>query len=1013
MTSPIKIFIFGSCVSRDFVEISAAKNFKLVDYYARSSFASISAKPLKDRQLISRIESKWQRSMVARDLEKNVFHDLLKNNYDMVLIDLIDERFNLAKVDGSLCTVSTEYKKYQDKKYKAIPFDSEEKFEHWKLGFEKFIKTLESVNAVDKVRINKVWWAGRIDGGGCFTDELSSYIKRNNEMLDKMYAYISEFINVNQFIDYPSDVLVAANVHKWGVQPFHYIDSFYHYTKKSLEVTSLKKIEIPINKNAGKVFSDLFSAYKSLKEGEFFINRDGVMYPFKWDMSAGIDCPVVFFTPGRTIRGKPVPIFQRSKYFDSLEGYNCVSCFDPTLFKNSEINLAWFQGEKKRFYALELAKLWKDFVSKVRINTSKILYYGSSGGGILGMHLAKSTPNCILFMSNVQTDVRDYDPRALKKLVKVAFDDDMSYVEKASKNQNRFSINGHSGPFNLVYSQNKADNFHYERHYKRWRRETDLSFFKSVKFIEYDDPGTGHGPLDAKSEIEIIRGILEKKQYDSVFPKGKVETISASKKSSNENQYINFKHSAFPTCRISLPIDWSQDPYQSKNWKHHLNSLRWLRSLDQKLKESLIIDFYEYHFIKKRKNPYFNTRRGDHTIAIRVGVLIDLIDELKDSDEVTKILVTIVRNDVDSLLKDEVYQENNHGLMADMAIIKALSSRIEFLPSLSDAVHARLIKTLSKMYDEKGVCLEHSISYQEYNLAVLIDIKNILSKEDALQAYIDTILQKSKELLGFHLLSNNQYIPIGDSFRLPNVNILKKVYGSVNSVSSLASLSNDNRVFFSESGYFVYRDANNLTHLSLVSAWHSHVHKQNDELSVFLYYKGHIVFDDPGYTDCKKWSEIIELKSEQWHSNFWVEDYEWSDIRQQPNGSEIKLVSEDPVCVVAKSSRQNGFELCRNLKINSEHIFITDSVSGKIDAPFVARHQFLLYDVVPVIENELVFLNSKYDNLKIAKIEAIGVGAWCIEKGNRVAEDRRDIHLGNLLVFRSSNFSVSFKVFLL
>jgi len=236
MNSQIKIFIFGSCVSRDFIEIASAKNFTLVKYYARSSFASLSSKPLKDDQLLSRIESKWQRTMLFNDLQKNVFYDVLRNDFDVMLIDLIDERFNLAKVDGSLCTISTEYRKYQEKKYQAIAFDSVEKFEHWKIGFKKFIQHLQRVNAVDKIRINRVWWADKIEDTGFFSDDYAQYIKRNNEILEKMYSHISKFIKASQFIDYPNDILVAAKSHKWGVQPFHYIDSFYNYTKKNLEL---------------------------------------------------------------------------------------------------------------------------------------------------------------------------------------------------------------------------------------------------------------------------------------------------------------------------------------------------------------------------------------------------------------------------------------------------------------------------------------------------------------------------------------------------------------------------------------------------------------------------------------------------------------------------------------------------------------------------------------------------------------------------------------------------------
>lgn len=76
---------------------------------------------------------------------------------------------------------------------------------------------------------------------------------------------------------------------------------------------------------SGKVFPDLLSAYKSVRLGDFFIFKKGVMYPFKWDMTAGKGQPVIFFTPGRITRGRPMPIFQRSKYFERLKEYNCVS----------------------------------------------------------------------------------------------------------------------------------------------------------------------------------------------------------------------------------------------------------------------------------------------------------------------------------------------------------------------------------------------------------------------------------------------------------------------------------------------------------------------------------------------------------------------------------------------------------------------------------------------------------------------------------------------------------------
>ncbi|MCK7575314.1 MAG: hypothetical protein MZV65_05130 [Chromatiales bacterium] len=122
----------------------------------------------------------------------------------------------------------------------------------------------------------------------------------------------------------------------------------------------------------------------------------------------------------------------------------------------------------------------------------------------------------------------------------------------------------------------------------------------------------------------------------------------------------------------------------------------------------------------------------------------------------------------------------------------------------------------------------------------------------------------------------------------------------------------------------------NKFHLSLVSGWHSHVHKQNDELSVCLYYRDHIIFDDPGYTDGKPWDEILEFKSEKWHSNFWVEGILWAAVTEEPKGSKIDCPCENPITVQAKASRQLGLELARSITLNDLEVVIDDRVLGDI-----------------------------------------------------------------------------------
>lgn len=1004
MSSKIKVFIYGSCVSRDFLEITDAKNFELIDYFARSSFASIGAKPITDHALIKKIDSKFQRSMVERDLNKSLLNSILKNNFDLLLIDLIDERFSIASIDESFCTVSTEFKKNQERKYKSIAFNSFEKFELWKNGVNLFFDLARKNGFLNKIRISKIFWAENLENGEYFSNEIREYISINNEILSRMYRYIENIINVNQFINYPSGLIVAANEHKWGQQPFHYSNELYFYTKESLEIISSFRGDVRSNlmTSAGKVFPDLLSAYKSIKIGEFFVYKEGVMYPFKWDMTAGRDKPIVFFTPGRTLRGKPMPVFQRSKYFERLKDYNCISCFDPTLFKDEEINLAWFQGERKRFFALELAAIWRDFVIKIKIKTNTVLFFGTSGGGIPGFYLAKSTPDCTLFVSNIQTDIREYDSRTLDKLINVAFDGDEFYVKNASKEKNRFSINGHAGSFNIIYAQNKADVFHYENHYKKWLGMTDLSIFNTYELIEYDDPKTGHGPLDSDAEIGIIRGILSGVSYKDFFPGFEDESL--------KNQVIEFKYGKFPLVKLTNSIDWNQDPFNNKNWRHHLNSLRWLATLSLDKQKKIVEDFFNFHIDSKKKNPYFNTRTGDHTISIRLGCFCELRGFFIEDAIFLRKIDILVKNDISSLLRKDIYQENNHGLMADVALLRLVRGGLFNSDVEYDVVVARLKNTLDKIFDNFGVCLEHSISYQEYNLIILSEIDDLISGEFELKNRINQIFLKSKEILGSFLLGSGCYMPFGDSFRRPNYKILKKAFGNEDPFLALTPFSQKNGCFFSEAGYFSYRDIVSEINFSFVSGWHSIVHKQNDELSIFLSYLNHIIFDDPGYTDARSWEEITGLKSEKWHSTFWVENIPWCAITESPKKSKMEFFSENPVNIQANSNRQKGVELIRSIKVEDLHITIDDSVIGDLEKESIIRHQFLLKDVRSSFLGDSVCLISNKTGFKICEIIVSVDGEWSLEEAKRVAEDRTLIEDCELIVFRTKCKNSSFKL---
>ncbi len=90
------LLIYGSCVSRDIFNLEESRDFKLTDYYARSSMASLCSEAYENEEALSRIPSAFRRRMVACDFSKEILS--AKDKFaaaDVILIDLIDERFDL------------------------------------------------------------------------------------------------------------------------------------------------------------------------------------------------------------------------------------------------------------------------------------------------------------------------------------------------------------------------------------------------------------------------------------------------------------------------------------------------------------------------------------------------------------------------------------------------------------------------------------------------------------------------------------------------------------------------------------------------------------------------------------------------------------------------------------------------------------------------------------------------------------------------------------------------------
>ena len=228
--SMTSVFILGSCATRDALEIRAAEGVTLADYVARTSFASLASQPLLQASLLPQIKSSFQRRMVERDMAKSFWSILDRTRFDLLVVDLIDDRFRLrCFADGSAHTVSAEYAQAVNcvadgatqERVQDLVNDAPRFRELWKNGARRLSKTLKDMGKSDRIVVNCVFHAyTRNPATNAWVDQANAYLRW-------AYADLKWRFPQGHFITYPEGLLQSDPHHQWGEAPFHYKEAVY------------------------------------------------------------------------------------------------------------------------------------------------------------------------------------------------------------------------------------------------------------------------------------------------------------------------------------------------------------------------------------------------------------------------------------------------------------------------------------------------------------------------------------------------------------------------------------------------------------------------------------------------------------------------------------------------------------------------------------------------------------------------------------------------------------------
>lgn len=236
------VSIWGSCVSRD-VLACQENDLQLKTYVARQSIVAALSPPVQCDKEIA-LSSGFQKRMVQYDLDKQGLPLLRKDGSQFLIVDMVDERFDLAKIHGSYVTMSNEIKASGVVPHGAEIIKKEKRGsqffveQHALDGYvDEFAKGITGIYKPDHIIIHVAklhdYYVDEQNRIKKFPVHHIWNNKRTNELLASMYNRLKQKIPEAAVIDI-CDNYCADIKHKWGLAPMHYQSSYYEHVLKEI-----------------------------------------------------------------------------------------------------------------------------------------------------------------------------------------------------------------------------------------------------------------------------------------------------------------------------------------------------------------------------------------------------------------------------------------------------------------------------------------------------------------------------------------------------------------------------------------------------------------------------------------------------------------------------------------------------------------------------------------------------------------------------------------------------------
>ncbi len=644
-----------------------------------------------------------------------------------------------------------------------------------------------------------------------------------------------------------------------------------------------------------------------------------------------------------------LPRFSRFSWRDAF-GDTVVCVADPTLQFDANLRLGWYFGNREHDVIEHLARIVVALCDRHAIAIEDVCAYGSSGGGFAALQLAaRLGGGATAIAVNPQTDILEYwVPRSVKAFTAVclgnvdhgtarrAFASRLSALESWSQPS--------SGEARCLIVQNVADSEHYRNHFRPFAdlmgipdnglsadgrmgsllydhlsghaaepREMVPEILKAAHALRWQPGATGHarGTAVAAAPVPVPR-IDGRVAAPDVR---RVKTAPLSPRPTSDGVAIcldqlylarptpqrGARHGTIayqpradvPVYEITLPFDWSIDPFKDRNWNAQLHMWRLGQSALFEAERSgdfgrlhsfvsIMLDWHRHHLIERKPTIY---AWKDMMVGIRAMKLAYVVSHWQHGhvaldDAIVAVLHELVETHLGFLLDPVQVRYSNHTL-SDLHGALALARVVD--PDTRGTIEAFVAevfpKVLDAQFDTDGIHRENSLWYHRYAINYL----HRLIATGWFERYgLRELVAKAEAALAWFYLPDGRMAAIGDTDgAAPCADVTRTVFSGRDEM-------------FNRSGYVIVRDDGGgnvarASYLFFMGAYNSKFHKQSDDLSLIWFHGEEILCDAGKYAyktdDCASYAI-----SRRAHNTIEIDRPERAQLPAAPYGSAIKGV---------------------------------------------------------------------------------------------------------------------------